>query len=174
MKTHTAEKTRYSLIKTLILISQIDIISKVIQDKFKLNINQLISNFKMDLLNDEIKEYILGVYENVIVNSEDYYNRYCDIEIPDNLSSIDIKGKTNTPRRLTKKYLLDKKDKEGLTENERLVLYSIDMKQLSTRIHNMGKDGKASDEECREIIGAVQLIQRKCDKILKKNYRKKV
>jgi len=172
METKIQEKFKFSLIKTIMVIMQVDILKKMYATKFKVDFSMVISQMKFDVLTDEIKDFIEGTFNEVILKNEDYYNRYCDVVIPNDLKDFDIKARAKVKRRISVSELKAKKESEGLTENERMILCSIQLKQLSTRIHNMGKHGKCTDEEARSIISGIHTMFRKAEPVLEKYGRK--
>lgn len=166
------KKLTFSLIKTIMVIMQVDLLTKLYQSKFNVDFKMILTQLKFDLLNDEIKEYIEETFNDIICPKDEYVEMYSAIELTKELKEFDVKVKKVIPRRLTLEYLEDKKEKVGLTENERMVLYSIKLKQLSTRLHNMGKYGKCTDEEARAVISGVQTMFKKSKGILEKYGRK--
>ena len=165
----TIKKTvSFSMIKTILVIMQVDLLRKLYDSKFKIDFNVVISQMKFDLLTEQMKGFIKDTFEDVITKNSDYYNRYCNIVIPDNLKGFDNKVRAKVKRRISMTELKEKKEKGELTENERMIMYSIKLKHLSVRIHNMGKHGKCTEEEARSVISGIQTVFRKAEDVLKK------
>lgn len=151
---------------------QSNLLSSMYESKFNIDFNMLLTQMKFNILTQEIKDYIRDTFDCVISNNNEFKEMYENVVVPDNLKKFDIKGRKIQPRRLTLKYLEEKENTIGLTENERMVKQGIFLKQLSTRIHNMGKHGKCTDEEARAIISGIQTMFKKSKNILDKYGRK--
>jgi len=167
MKTET-KKAGFSLVKTIILITQIDILRKLYQSKFNIDLKMIITQYKFNLINDTIKNFIYETYTDVILTNEKYYEEYSKIVISDELKKFDNKHRITVKRRITLSELKEKKKTEKLSENERLIMYSIQLKHLSTRLHNLGKHEKCNKEEARSIIAGIQIVFKKSLPILEK------
>lgn len=165
---------KFHLGKIITLISEDDKLSNLYARKFDIDFKNILQLSDVEIkriISKDIRNFMKETFNEIIIKNENYLDKYQNIET-DKFQSLNKPKRVTVKRRITLKELLDKKDKSGLTENERLLLYSIQLNQLAVRIHNMAKHDKCNTIEARNIIGGIKTLMRKTESTLRKYGRK--
>jgi len=161
-------KLTFSLFKTLLVMKEDKTMSNVLNQKYKMSANALITAHKSGLLGKDTIEYIKGMFYSLIIKSEKFSKMYADLDLPAEDSKFDLKETPKQKRRITIAMLEEKRATVGLTESERLIYYSILLEQNAVRLHTLGKREVATDKEARQLIGNVQQLLKQTDIVLSK------
>lgn len=188
----------YDDIITLGVIESDADLTAIFTDEVKLSFNLLRSIASQGKLNDDTRELLLAIFNGVILTKQEYVNKYIQlssgvditpkIAIPDpvivplpimeKLTKVNLKEKKEKliPRRYGKeKILADVKEQNGVaTPVQRAMLKVNDLKNIYVNLSARGiKDmvggtNLLSDTDCRDIVSAITIAERKLAEILKK------
>ena len=165
----TAKEVTFDLVSCLTLIGSDESLLMMYKGKFGVDINLAITNAKQGV-KSESDSFVKGMFENIILTNR-YVNQY--IEIYNQLAEPSVE-ETPVPRRYGKSKIIEDISKQGGKPNDtqRMMLKVNDLKNIVARLQRMGKatilgNDKLTDEQCREIIGTIEIVENKLKRIIK-------
>jgi glycerophosphoryl diester phosphodiesterase len=158
----------YSEIVTLRVIEKNEDLYNIFTDEVNISFNLLKSLIKEDGLSIETKKTLKDIFEQVILNNKKLIKTYLELSKPTDPNEI--------PRRYGKEKILKDINKQGgnPTLVQRAMLRVNDLKNIYAVLSSRGiKDmvtgtNTLSDVDCRDIISAITIIERRLDNLLKK------
>jgi hypothetical protein len=164
------KEVTFDLVSCLTLIGSDEPLLLMYKNKFGVDINLAITNAKQGV-KSESDSFVKGMFENIILTKR-YVNQY--IEIYTKLSPTPIEEEIPVPRRYGKSKIIADITEQGGKPNDtqRMMLKVNDLKNIVARLQRMGKAkilGKdmLTDEQCREIIGTIEIVENKLKRIIK-------
>lgn len=168
--TTKVKEVTFDLVSCLTLIGSDEPLLVMYKSKFGVDINLAITNAKQGV-KSESDSFVKGMFENIILTKR-YINQY--IEIYTKLAPQPIEDDKPVPRRYGKSKIISDITEQGGKANDlqRMMLKVNDLKNTVARLNRKGKAqilGKdnLTDEQCREIIGTIEILENKMKRILK-------
>jgi hypothetical protein len=180
----TLENIEFDLSRALQIIKSDETLSKIFEKHHGANYNMMFLNIKANILNQDKINTIKMLFDEGIIPQRHLLEMYIRFKTPDAAieDTIIIKPNSDTPkliinpcpqkppRRLRVKDIHETAKARGgkYTESERMLLEVSKLQNISYRLHNAGKLNTFTDEECRIVIAAIDILECKTNKIFKK------
>ncbi len=169
------ENIEFDLSRALQIIKSDGTLSKIFEKYHGCDYNMMFLNIKTNILNQDKISTIKMLFDEGIIPQRHLLELYLRFKIPIVTieDTIQIKPKTDTPkppRRLRVKDIHETAKARGgkYSESERMLLEVSKLQNISYRLHNAGKLNSFTDEECRIVIAAIDILKTKTTKIFNK------
>ncbi len=187
MITELSNNIQFDLSRALQIIKSDDTLSKIFEKRYGNDYNMMFLNIKSNILNDDKISTIKMLFDEGILPQKHLLESYLRFTAPIKLTedTIPQKPNVNTPKPIInpapqkptkniRRVRVDDiharaKERGGkYTESERMLLEVTQLQNISYRLHNAGKLNKFTDEECRTVIAAIDILKTKTSKLFKK------
>lgn len=166
-----ATEVTFDVVKTLSVIGTDEDLKSMYNEKFGTDIKLAIASAKEDLIKAGAKKFIKSIFTEVILKRKSLLDMY--VSISDTAVVEDTKKKL--PRRYGKMEILKDVEEQGgkPTEIQRMLLKVNDLKNDYAKLNRLGISNmlggsdSLSDNDCREIIGAINNLENKIKKFVK-------
>jgi len=176
MEIKTTETTlEFDIFKTLTVIENDLVLDEIFRgDDRNVSYSLLRTMAKQNTLSSDLLERANEIFERVILVKSNYANQYQKLNINDT-PAVEEPQKTRPSKYYGKQRILkDVELNDGkLTELDRALLGLNTLRNLTARLRARGKNDKLngtkklSDSDCRDIVAAVRIVEKKVNNILK-------